>query len=88
MRVQDVLKNLTDYDSWEFHNYRLCEEESKVIVDALKKQMPMPCKVTTVSDTDENGADITWDVDSCPVCHKIYRFSVPKYCEVCGQMLK
>ncbi len=88
MDEKSVLKNLTGYSSWEFTNYKLVKNEADIIINSLKKQIPMSCKVITVSDTDENGADITWDVDACPVCHKIYRFSVPKYCEVCGQMLK
>lgn len=88
MDEKSVLKNLTDYDSWEFTNYKLVKDEADIIINSLKKQIGISCEEIEEDDVDQDGCEITRELSRCPICKKIYRFSIPNYCERCGQKLE
>ena len=88
MDAQGVLKNLTDYDSWEHTNYKLVKAEADVIIPLLKKEIPMECEVYIEDSETADGTPCTTEIQICPVCHEKYRFLLPKYCSECGQRLE
>ena len=87
MEVNNVLKNLTDYEGWEYAKYGLCKSESETIIDCLKKEIPMAVDVIEDSDEDDRGVPFIMEIKCCPRCLTGYRFALPKYCGNCGQRL-
>ena len=87
MEVQNILKNLTDYEGWDYSKYGLCKSESDTIVKCLEKEIPVPVDIVEDSDEDDRGVPFIMEVKFCPKCGESYRFSLPKYCGECGQRL-
>lgn len=58
-------------------------------MQALEKQMPQKCAVTTFEDEDEEtGKKHTWIFNLCPACANNIALREYEFCPYCGQALK
>ena len=87
MNEASVLKNLTDYGCWEFERYKLCKDEADVIIPLLKKQIPVKATIEEYHGMNDDSLPFKVVLGCCPMCGKEIRFSVPNYCDECGQRL-
>ena len=38
MGTKEVLVNLENYDLWDFYDYKLCQKEAAVVIEALREK--------------------------------------------------
>ena len=70
-----------------YGNSDISMHDCDVVISALKKEIPATTTVVEESDEDQHGFPQIRSIHVCPVCNKGYRFTVPAYCESCGQKL-
>ena len=87
MNEASVLKNLSDYNCWEFERYKLGKDEADVIIPLLEKAIPAKATVEEYHGLNEDSLPFFMAIGCCPMCGKEIKFSVPNYCDECGQKL-